>query len=100
MVFCRSPSKMGGSFPWSDSSSTPIGFGFCGSRSGGPGGGAGGDGPPSGVCAGFGFGVVVPNWFCVGRDHASLRLIEGVAFGSSVGGVRAAMVRILLRVWS
>ena len=91
---------MGGSFPWSGSSSTPIGFRFCGSPGGGPGGGAGGGGPPNGVCEGFGFGVVVPNQFCVGRDHASLQLIEGVVFGGPVGGAGAAMVRILLRVWS
>ena len=77
--------------------STPIGFGFCGSRGGGPGGGAGRGGPPSGVCEGFGFGVV-PNRFCVGRDHASLRLTEGVAFGGPVGGIGAAIVRILLCV--
>ena len=91
---------MGGSFPWSGSSSCPIGFGFCGSRGGGPGGGIGGGGPLNGFCDGFGFGVVVLNWFHVGRDHASLRLVEGIVFGGSVGGgcAGAAMVRILLRV--
>ena len=88
---------MGGSFPWSGSLSHLIGFGFCGSHGGGPGGGAGGGGPPNGFCEGFGFGVVVPNWFCVRRDHASLRLTEGVIFGGLIG---AAMVQILLRVWS
>ena len=98
MVCRRSPSKTGGSFPWSGPSSIPSGFGFCGDRGGGPGGGAAGGGPPNGCCEGFGFGVVVPNWFCVGRDHASLRLTEGVAFGGPVGGVGAAMVRILLCV--
>ena len=91
---------MGGSFPWSGSSSTPIGFGFCGSRGGGPGGGAGGGGPPNSFCEGFRFGVVVPNQLCVERDHASLRLTEGVAFGGSIGGVGAAMVWILFRVCS
>ena len=91
---------MKGSFPWSDSSSPWIGCGFSGSCGRGPGGGAGGDGPSNGICEGFGFGVVVPNWFRVGRDHASLQLTEGVAFGGPVGGVGAAMVRILLRVWS
>ena len=90
---------MGGSLPWSGSSSHPIGFRFCGSCDRGPGGGAGGGGPPSGFCEGFGFGVVVPNWFRVGRDHVSLRLIEGVIFGGPIGCVGAAMVRILLRVW-
>ena len=72
-------------------------FGFCGR---GPGGGAEGGGPSNGHCDGFRFGVVVPNRFCVGRDHASLRLIEGVIFGGSVGCAGAAMVWILLRVWS
>ena len=96
MVSRRSPPKTGGSFPWSGSSSTLTGFGF----GGGLGGGAGRGGPPSGVCEGFGFGVVVPNLFCVGRDHASLRLIEGVIFGGPVGGAGAAMVWILLCVWS
>ena len=87
---------MGGSFPWSGPSSAPIGFGFCGSRGGGPGGGVGG-GPPNGFCEGFGFGVVAPNLFCVGRDHVSLRLTDGVAFGGPSGGVGATMVRILFR---
>ena len=78
--------------------STLIGFEFRGSCGGGPSGGAGGGGPLNGFCEGFGFGVVVPNWFGVGRDHVSLRLIEGVAFGGSVSGTGAAMVLILLRV--
>ena len=64
----------------------------------GPGGGDGGGGPPNGFCEGFGLGVVVPNLLCVGRDHASLRLTDGVAFGGLSGGIGAAMVRILLRV--
>ena len=91
---------MRGSFPWSGSSSRPTGFGFCGSRGGGPGGGAGGGSPPNGFCDGFGFGVVVPNWFRVRRDHASLQLIEGIVFGGPIGGgcTDAAMVRILLHV--
>ena len=89
---------MGGSFPWSGLSSTPIGFGFCGSRGGGPGGGARGGGPPNGFCKGFRFDVVAPNWFSVGRDHASLQLTDGVAFGGPVGGAGAVIVRILLRV--
>ena len=90
--------KTKGSFPWSDSSSPWIWRGFGGSRGRGPGGGAGGGGPPNGVCEGFGFGVVVPNLFRVGRDHASLRLTDGVAFGGPSGSVGAAMVRILLHV--
>ena len=89
---------MGGSCPWSGSSFVPIGFGFRGICGRGPGGGAGGGGPPNGVCEGFGFGVVVPNWFRIGRDHTSFRLTEGVIFGGPVGGVGAAMVRILLLV--
>ena len=89
---------MKGSFPWSDSSSPRIECGTGGSRGGGPGGGVEGGGPLNGICEGFGFGVVVPNLFCVGRDHASLRLIDGVAFGGPSGGAGAAMVRILLRV--
>ena len=89
---------MGGSFPWSGSSSPLIGFKFCGSRGGGPGGGAEGGGPPNSFCECFGFGVVAPNQFGVGRDHASLRLTEGVAFGGPVGGAGAVMVWILLRV--
>ena len=68
--------------------------------SGGPGGGAGGGGPPNGFCEGFGFGIVVPNRLCVGRDHASLRLTDGVVFGGPVSGVGATIVRILLHVWS
>ena len=52
-MFCRSPSKTGGSFPWSGSSSPWIGFGWCsrglgeGPLDGGEGGvgGRGGDGP-------------------------------------------------------
>jgi hypothetical protein len=101
-VCCRFPSKMGGSFPWRGSSLHPNGFGFYGSRSGGLGGGAGGGDPLNSFCDGFGFGVVVPNWFRVGRDHASLRLVEGISFGGSVSGgcVGAAMVWILLRVCS
>ena len=89
---------MGGSFPWSGPSSISIRFGFCGRCGGGPGGGAGGGGPPNGFCEGFGFGVVVLNCPCVGRDHASLRLTEGVTFGGLAGGAGAAMVWILLRV--
>ena len=77
-----------------------IGCGFGRSAGRGPSGGAGGGGPPNGFCEGVGFGVVVPNSFCAGRDHASLRLTDGVAFGGPSGGVGAAMVRILLRVWS
>ena len=85
---------MGGSFPWSGSLSHLIGFEFCGSCGGGPGGGAGGGGPLNGFCDGFRFGVVVSNRFCDGRDHVSLRLIEGVIFGDSFGGgcTGAAMV--------
>ena len=100
MASCRSPSKTGGSFPWSGPSSTPIGFGFCRSCGGGPGGGARGGGPPNSFCEGFGFGVVIPNRLCIGRDHVSLRLTEGVAFSGPIGGAGAAIVRILLRVWS
>ena len=91
---------MKGSLPWSDSSPPWIGCGFGGSCGGGPGGGAEGGGPPSGVCEGFGFGVVVPNLLCVGKDHASLRLTDSVAFGGPSGSAGAVMVRILLRVWS
>ena len=88
---------MRGSFSWSGSSSRPTGFGFCGSHGGGPGGGAEGVGPLNGFCDGFRFGVVVPNWFRVGRDHASLQLVEGIVFGGPIGAV---MVRILLLVCS
>ena len=64
------------------------------------GGGAEGGGPPYGFCDGFRFGVMAPKWFRVGRDHVSLRLIEGVVLNSPVGGgcSGALMVRILLRV--
>ena len=75
-------------------------FGFCGSCGRGPGSGAEGGGPPNGLCEGFGFGVVVPNWFCAGRDHVSLQLVEGVIFGGPVGCIGVAMVQILLCVWS
>ena len=93
---------MGGSFPWSCSSSPLFGFRFCGSRGGGPRGGAGGGGPLNGFCSGFGFGVVFPNWLCIGRDHANLWLVEGIILGVAVdcGGVGVAMVWILAHVWS
>ena len=80
--------------------SRPIGFGPCGSRGGGPRGGAGGGGPLNGFWDGFGFGVIIPNWFRVGRDHAGLQLVEGIIFGGPVDGGCAgmAMGQILLRV--
>jgi hypothetical protein len=92
---------MGGSFPWRGSSFPPSLFGFYRSLSGGPRGGAGGGDPLNGFWDGFGFGVVVLNWFWVGRDHASLRLVEGIAFNGVVGCdcVCAAMVWILVHVW-
>ena len=82
-------------------SSHPNGFGFCRGHGGSPRSGAGGGGPPNGFCDGFGFGVVVPNWFRVRRDHASLRLVEGIVFDGIVGCdcIGAAMVRILAHVW-
>ena len=97
MVFCWFPSKMGGPFPWRGSSSHPVGFGRFGNLGGGPGGGAGGGGPPYSFCVGFGFGVIVPNWFQVGRDHVSLQLTEGVILRDVAGGgwSGAAIVRTL-----
>ena len=102
MVSCRFPLKTGGSFPSSGSSSHPIGFGFRRSCGRGPRGGAGGGNPLNSFCDSFGFGVVVPNWFRVGRDHASLRLVEGIIFGGSINGscAGAAIVWILLCVQS
>ena len=102
MVFCQFPSKTGGSFPWRGSSFHPIGFGFCGNLGKGPGGGAGGGGPPYGFWFCFGFSVVVLNWFLVGRDHASLRLTEGVVLDdvADCDCSGAAMVQILIRIWS
>ena len=92
---------MGGSFPWRGSSSRPIGCGFYGNLGKGPGGGTGGGGPPYGFWFCFGFGVVVPNWFLVRRDHASLQLVEGIVLDvvTDCGCSGAAIVRILVQVW-
>ena len=89
---------MGGSFPWRGSSSHPVECGGFRSLGRGPSGGDGGDTPLYGFWVGFRFGVIVLNWFRVGRAHASLWLAEGTIVWD-VDGLVVAMVRILVWVW-